>query len=295
MDQLELITCNVGQLSFVRGSSVARCVKRYTFHDPGVEYMMRRYEEHLSPFFDIGANVGLFSFIAAEILGPDGDIVAFEPDTDNLAGLYDNIEARNVSNIHVVERAVSLDDKPLKFGKIDCGVAKKSRTDVIEIPCTSVDIFVDQSGLRPKFAKIDVEGAEAEVIQGAVKTLSANDTIVEMEFSYRDLQHSLEEMLDTFAHEEWDIECHLRDAEVFHLTTLVETLSAVNRVKHIETNQVFWPVLATTVDQRAELFRVLAQSNQQASNRKWEMLFTPKRITQPIDLGEFAGFEARTV
>lgn len=294
MSQFELLTCNVGDLYFVEGSSVAHCVRQRIFHDPGVEFMMRSYADHLEPFFDVGANVGLFSFIAADLLLESAQIIAFEPDEANLVGLMKNAELKGVPNIRIEPVAVSEDNQPIRLGKIDCGLARHSSQDVIEIPCRALDEFCETTGIFPAFMKIDVEGAEAAVVKGGLKTLGERKTIVEMEFSYRDLGGRLNFLLDTFSPDEWDLEVHLRDSESLWLEGLQPLVSNICKAKHIETGQIFWPLQAKTHSEFEAVFTVLRQSTAVDASRKWEILFTPKLLTKPLRAGVFDGFELRT-
>lgn len=295
MDEFDLLKCNVGKLFFVSDSSVARCVKLREYHDPGVEFMMRRYQDSLSPFFDVGANVGLFSFIAYELLGQTGQIVAFEPDLQNLQGLRENISIRHATNVDVVEKAVSSSNAPLSFGKIDCGVALKSKTNVIEIPCCTLDEYTVSVGIKPKFIKIDVEGAEADVVKGSENILAGLNTSVEMEFSYRDLHSHIPYLRSVFNSNDWDIECHLRHEESSVLSDQKNNFHSAHRAKHISTNQVFWPVVGKTDAQVDSLLNILKQSTEQDSSRKWELLFTPKTLTKAIIQEVREGFEVLEV
>jgi FkbM family methyltransferase len=56
---------------------------------------------------DIGANIGYYSLIAAEPIGTDGKVYAFEPDPDNYALLVRNVELNGYRNVETVEKAVS--------------------------------------------------------------------------------------------------------------------------------------------------------------------------------------------
>src|SRR5579864_4180335 len=57
--------------------------------------------------FDVGANVGFYTLIAARGVGPTGRIVSFEPSPGNLQGLRDNIFANSFENVEIVTKAVS--------------------------------------------------------------------------------------------------------------------------------------------------------------------------------------------
>src|SRR3989338_8733486 len=61
-------------------------------------------------FVDVGANIGLFSLMAARQVGPTGKVYAFEPGADNCTLLRKNIEQNGYRNVTIVEKAVS--EKP---------------------------------------------------------------------------------------------------------------------------------------------------------------------------------------
>ena len=295
MSNFELLQCNVGELYFISDSSVANCVRRREFHDPGVEFIMRRYSDRLAPFFDIGANVGLFSFIAADLLPEDAQIVAFEPDADNLELLAKNIALRGTTNIRVVESAVSQDSTPLKFGKIDCGVAQHSKSNVVEIKCCSLDEFCVENDIFPKFLKIDVEGGEIGVIKGAEKTLRSHQPLVEMEFSYRDHHQNLDAIYEHFPLHSWDMECHLRDFDKGFFDLFKNSTTPLIKVEHVATKQVFWPVMVTNEEEARILYGVLEKSTKEKGSRKWEMVFSPKKATRPLKMGVKGGFKVEVV
>src|SRR3989344_5029290 len=58
-------------------------------------------------FFDIGANVGFYSLLAAEIIGKDGKVFSFEPLPENFKYLKKHIEINNYKNIFPFETAIS--------------------------------------------------------------------------------------------------------------------------------------------------------------------------------------------
>ena len=66
----------------------------------------RRVVEYLRPgmvFYDLGANIGLFSLLAARIVGPSGKLFSFEPDFEAARRVRRNVERNKFSNITVVE------------------------------------------------------------------------------------------------------------------------------------------------------------------------------------------------
>lgn len=132
-------------------------------------------------FYDIGANVGFFTVIGARLVGPHGTVYAFEPVPENAAYIRLNVRLNRFHNVTVVEKAISSSTgrSRLWLAEYSGGAALTTASappdarKVIEIDLTSVDDLVFREKWRPPaVVKIDVEGAEIEVLQGMRHTLS---------------------------------------------------------------------------------------------------------------------------
>jgi FkbM family methyltransferase len=131
--------------------------------------------------YDVGANEGWCSLIAASRTGYSGRIYAFEPDKSNLSVLKKNIETNQSQNIFVVNSGVGETSEILRFASYNlCGLVSHVITDemqaasdasIYEIDVVSIDDFVLQGNHPPSLIKIDVEGLELKVLQGAQSTL----------------------------------------------------------------------------------------------------------------------------
>ena len=132
-------------------------------------------------FFDVGAHVGWMSMVAARITGHAGHVVAFEPSPSNLEFLSFHKRKNRLSQIELVPKAVSnKDEARTPFYLVDDGdsfmnsllgkeIPEIPPQDkfVIEIETITLDTYSNQSGLIPHLIKIDVEGAELWVCEGA--------------------------------------------------------------------------------------------------------------------------------
>ena len=127
--------------------------------------------------YDVGANVGFFAIIAARIAGPGGTIFCFEPMPVNLRQIEHNANLNGFTNIRIVEGALGNIDGEARFwmsaeptwGKL---VSTGKLPDKM-IGETTVSIRrLDGLGLPPPdVIKIDVEGAEVDVLLGGIETL----------------------------------------------------------------------------------------------------------------------------
>ncbi len=124
--------------------------------------------------WDIGANVGLYTLPSARKVAPGGLVFAFEPLQRNLQYLKRHIALNRLTNVVVVDLAVSdatgflrmcEGDSPSEFHADPRGN--------LSIPSVALDEWWEGSNSRPPDAvKIDVEGAETAVLRGAAGTLS---------------------------------------------------------------------------------------------------------------------------
>jgi len=124
---------------------------------------------------DIGAHVGYFSLLAAELVGSGGTVYAFEPEPNNHALLKKNIELNSYSNIHAIRKAVSnkCGSTQLFLSALDSGshsiyaAAARGVTGNSLVSTTTLDAFLKGQGWPSvDLVKIDVEGAELTVLEG---------------------------------------------------------------------------------------------------------------------------------
>ena len=131
-------------------------------------------------FYDIGANVGFFSVIAAKLVGREGKVYAFEPGVENAKSIRHNAELNNFNQIEVIEKAVSNTSGSGEFllAKYSGGhalatadappdLAGKVTVDLVSID----DLIASEQIEPPNFVKVDVEGAELDVLKGMTQTI----------------------------------------------------------------------------------------------------------------------------
>jgi FkbM family methyltransferase len=130
--------------------------------------------------FDVGAHHGLFSLVYCAAR-PGNRVTAFEPAAPSLA---------------VLERAARASGFGERVGTVNAWVGQRDATvtgvadesgffqpgpEGISIPQLTLDGFVERSGAAPTLLKIDVEGAELEVLRGAAQTLRTARPVVFIE------------------------------------------------------------------------------------------------------------------
>jgi len=138
-------------------------------------------------FYDIGANVGTYTCFAAAKLGP-GQTIAFEPEPQNVARLYDNLELNDLE-ADVVEVALSDTNGSvdLAIAGPEAGEGKHSidtdgEAETIKVRTARGDTILNRHELpAPSVVKIDVEGAELSVLSGLEETLREHVRLVYVE------------------------------------------------------------------------------------------------------------------
>ena len=131
-------------------------------------------------FYDIGANVGFFSIVAAKLVGDTGKVYAFEPGEENAKAVRHNAQLNDFNRIEVIEKAVShtSGSGQLLLAKYSGGHALATAdappdlAGQVTIDLVSIDDLIASKQIEPpNFVKVDVEGAELDVLKGMIQTI----------------------------------------------------------------------------------------------------------------------------
>ncbi|MFN3255089.1 MAG: FkbM family methyltransferase [Ilumatobacter sp.] len=155
-------------------STVAALLTEFERRDPGFS------------FADIGANIGLYSLLAATMFRPRS-VTAFEP-TPELADWARRLAAANRAEVGVLQVALSesagtatlhLADASDVSNSLEAGFKASSSEVVVEV--NTLDRVVEMSGNVPDVIKIDVEGHESKVLAGARATIETHRPTIVIE------------------------------------------------------------------------------------------------------------------
>lgn len=164
--------------------------------------------EHLrggNIFYEVGAHIGYFSLLAASLVGRSGEIVAFEADPVNVGVIQEHFRRNSLAHARVVPMAVWSKAGSVRFTRgselssLNAGGVLESspwgfHSDVIEVEAIALDDYV-QSHRAPSLVKIDVEGAELHVLNGARCLLSRYKPLVLCEAHSPELASQVEDWL----------------------------------------------------------------------------------------------------
>ncbi|HEX6042077.1 FkbM family methyltransferase [Longimicrobium sp.] len=128
---------------------------------------------------DVGANIGYYTLLAAVLVGPKGAVHAFEPEPRNAGFLRRHVEMNRLRKVTVQQAAVSdrAGTARFDFGS-GSGTGRLADSGAIEVRTLRLDDYCAEHGLAPSAIKIDVEGAEMSVLQGARQTLERHRPVL---------------------------------------------------------------------------------------------------------------------
>jgi FkbM family methyltransferase len=155
--------------------------------EPLVQKTLARLLTPGTVLYDVGANVGFFTILGARLVGPTGRVIAFEPLPDNVAVLRHNVALNAFDNVTVFECAVArasgtaelrLAAEPT-WAKLSAEGAAAAPGDSLRVRVVTIDELIDAGTIPPPaLLKIDVEGAELDVLAGMSRALALHRPVM---------------------------------------------------------------------------------------------------------------------
>jgi FkbM family methyltransferase len=165
----------------------------YTFMTGHEDKILRRFScKKEDIVLDVGAHIGHYTIISSERVGPKGRVVAIEADPSNFEMLNHNIRLNGLTNIISLNYAVYSKEEKVKlylpskdsgftiYNTIMTDRASTEKDKFIQVNANTLDNLLQQNRIREEdvnWIKIDVEGAEYEVLKGATNILSKSKDI----------------------------------------------------------------------------------------------------------------------
>lgn len=142
---------------------------------------------------DIGANRGMFALAASRLVGSTGQVMCFEPNPKCVEILQYDLRVNSITNVSVNNMGLSDESAELLLSipRVNSGEASFGRSDYSDVDTISTPVKIGDDvlqGLQPSFIKIDVEGYEARVVNGLMKTIQRSRPVIVTEVVERHLQ-----------------------------------------------------------------------------------------------------------
>jgi FkbM family methyltransferase len=149
-------------------------------HDPGIQKALSVLLKPGMVVYDVGANVGFTAVIAAHCVGSNGRVICFEPQPSCFKLIQHNAAINGYEHVEVRSEAlgeengmatfVVTDDST--FSHLAKGTTQQAKGTNIDVPVRRLDsLLADESLPKPDLIKIDVEGAEQQMLAGGMATL----------------------------------------------------------------------------------------------------------------------------
>jgi FkbM family methyltransferase len=157
------------------------------YYEPEVVSVIAKFVKEGDFAIDAGANLGFFTLILSAMVGKSGLVMAFEPDPTAFAELNKNVAANNLSNVVCSDTALFNEDGEREFwlhpvsGYSSFGRYDESSS--VKVQTRKLDSILHGFS-TPRFLKLDCEGAEFGILQGAEKTLRNGVDCVVIELNY---------------------------------------------------------------------------------------------------------------
>lgn len=174
-------------------------------NDPGISLELTRFgihepvttkivQEKIKPgmiCLDCGGNIGYYATLESKLVGKEGRVLAIEPSPVNIKYLEKNLILQNQNNFEVYNFACGNIDGEIKFvvHKISnmCRVANPDEFETddkkfVKIPVCKLDTFLADKNLpRLDLLRMDIEGSELRLFEGAVDTIRKFKPMIQIE------------------------------------------------------------------------------------------------------------------
>jgi FkbM family methyltransferase len=128
---------------------------------------------------DVGAHVGYYTVLSAVLAGPSGAVWSFEPNPRNAGFLRRHAQINGLRQVRVEQAAVADAEGTARFDfGTGSGTGHLASDGAIEVRTLRLDDFCAAHGIVPRAVKIDVEGAEAAVLDGFAATVDAARPVI---------------------------------------------------------------------------------------------------------------------
>lgn len=161
--------------------------------DPHVERCLRQLLHPGGTAIDVGANIGYFTAVMAQCVGPKGAVWSFEPVSETFELLtscrslngYEQVTALNLA-LGAAEGSAEIVFDPRHSGLATMHAAQVSgATQTVSVRRLDALVAEGLAPARPDLLKVDVEGHEFDALRGAGQTIAAARPAIVFEYNER--------------------------------------------------------------------------------------------------------------
>ncbi len=191
MGEVEIKLRRAGKMKLSTNDYIDRWLFTGDAYEPETVALIESYLERGDNFLDIGANIGYFSLIASRKIDKDGIVYAYEPTPLTIKRLETNLALNKITNVKVVEKAVSNKNEIVTF-RTPCDVVRNSGRSSMrsieenfsefKVETVTIDSMLNQLK-KIRLIKMDIEGAEGLALEGMQGLLERDRPIIIMELS----------------------------------------------------------------------------------------------------------------
>lgn len=159
--------------------------------------IFKRFIKSNTILIDIGANIGYYTIMASNLV-KNGQIYSFEPELNNYNLLIKNVRVNDIQNVIPIQKAVSNKESKIKIFTDSRNLGNHSLAEsnvpdklgFLKVETITLDSLSDDLDNDAHiFIKMDTQGAEGLVIDGAKKLLRKNNITILMEFWPKGLEN----------------------------------------------------------------------------------------------------------
>ena len=192
---------------------MGKCVYQHRVFEPAEARLVNNFLKPGMVFFDLGANFGQYTLLAAERLGPTGRVHSFEPSARMHGELSFNVALNHMQDRCTLNRmAMSDKEGTARLSRYDAGAevygslgtqhwVKDRVIGYEEVTTTTLDAYITDHDIdRVDLIKMDIEGAEFSVLRGGTRLLAEADApaiVLEMvDFNAKGFGHTALDVWD---------------------------------------------------------------------------------------------------
>ncbi|NEO52982.1 MAG: FkbM family methyltransferase [Okeania sp. SIO3B5] len=193
-------------------------VEIFPFHEKKEQMLVQTTVKQGMTVFDIGANIGHYSILFSQLVGQSGKVYSFEPTSSTFKKLLKRLKEHQCSNVFPFQKAIFSENKLLEFNEFPDEYSSWNsigrpqmndpnspanyvpivNTEIVE--AVRLDTFCEANNIKNiDYLKIDVEGAESYVLEGAISLLKRKAiSFLQFEISQKMLEGLNCQAKDTF-------------------------------------------------------------------------------------------------